>query len=167
LTDYEVVEWNESNTDLSSPFVKEALRQKKWAFVSDYIRFKKTYELGGIYLDTDMLLLRNLDSFLNNEFFIGAENKNFIGCGIFGTNINNEFLKKCINYYDDLLITENFDFNTVIIPYVLTGIFRKEYSYTDSFNVIVSVKNFNIYPYDYFYPLPYNSLDIKKNIKII
>ena len=53
---YEIIEWNEKNSDLNEPFVKAAYNLKKWAFVSDYVRLTKVYEYGGLYLDTDMLI---------------------------------------------------------------------------------------------------------------
>ena len=61
LNGYEVIEWNDSNFDIDShPFVKAAYKAKKWAYVSDYIRAYVIYQYGGIYLDTDILLLDNL-----------------------------------------------------------------------------------------------------------
>ena len=55
MPEYKIMEWNEKNIDLSfSPFVIEAYKNKKWAFVSDVIRLKVLYEYGGIYLDTDV-----------------------------------------------------------------------------------------------------------------
>ena len=56
LPDFEIIEWNENNVDLNEcPFIKEAYENKKWAFVADYVRTKAIYEMGGIYLDTDIV----------------------------------------------------------------------------------------------------------------
>ena len=75
LEGYEVIEWNENNFDIDShPFVKAAYKAKKWAYVSDYIRAYVIYKYGGIYLDTDILVLDNFDRFLNNRAFVGFEN---------------------------------------------------------------------------------------------
>lgn len=64
LNGYEITEWNEKNFDIeSNPFLKAAYKAKKWAYVSDFIRAKVIYEYGGIYLDTDILLLDNFDDF--------------------------------------------------------------------------------------------------------
>ena len=82
LKDYKIIEWNESNFDISShPFVKKAYEAKKWAYVSDYIRMYAIYNYGGIYLDTDVLVLENFDKFLNNKVFVGFERENY-PCGI-------------------------------------------------------------------------------------
>ena len=69
LTDYEIIEWNESNCDLSHPFLNKCFELKKWAFVSDYIRLKVLYENGGIYLDTDMIVIKTFDNLLLKKLF--------------------------------------------------------------------------------------------------
>lgn len=72
--DYEIIEWNEDNFDLNScAYVKEAYEEKKWAFVSDYARFKILYEYGGIYFDTDVEVIKNFDDILEKGAFIGRE----------------------------------------------------------------------------------------------
>ena len=63
---YEIREWNEENYDIGSAcaFVRDAYRSRKWAFVSDYVRLDVVYRYGGIYLDTDVELLRAPDELL-------------------------------------------------------------------------------------------------------
>jgi mannosyltransferase OCH1-like enzyme len=73
--DYEIKEWNESNFDVHCcAYVKEAYEAKKWAFVSDYARYKILFENGGVYLDTDVELLRPLDEIVNKGNYFGCEN---------------------------------------------------------------------------------------------
>lgn len=73
--DYEIKEWNESNFDINScAYVKEAYEAKRWAFVSDYARFKILYENGGVYFDTDVELIRPIDDMIARGSFMGAEN---------------------------------------------------------------------------------------------
>ena len=72
--DYEIIRWDESNVDLSScQYIKQAYAEKKWAFVSDYVRFKILYEHGGIYFDTDVEVIRSFDDILANGSFMGCE----------------------------------------------------------------------------------------------
>ena len=72
--DYEIIEWNESNYDISKNiYMKQAYEAKKWAFVTDYMRLDIIYEHGGIYLDTDVELIKNIDDLLSNEAFAGIE----------------------------------------------------------------------------------------------
>ena len=122
LKDYKIIEWNESNFDISShPFVKKAYEAKKWAYVSDYIRMYAIYNYGGIYLDTDVLVLENFDKFLNNKVFVGFERENYPFTAVFGAEKKNKFIKKLLDYYDNL-DAYNFDFennNTISVSNIL------------------------------------------------
>ena len=72
--DYKIILWNEENFDVqSNEYVKEAYFQKKYAFVSDYVRLYALKKYGGIYLDTDVEIQRNLDVFLKYDFVVGFE----------------------------------------------------------------------------------------------
>ena len=103
LEGYEVIEWNENNFDIDShPFVKAAYKAKKWADVSDYIRAYVIYKYGGIYLDTDILVLDNFDRFLNNRAFVGFENPQYPFTAVFGAEPGHPLVKDMIEYYDRL-----------------------------------------------------------------
>lgn len=81
--DYQIVRWDESNYDVNnSDYIREAYKHKKWAFVSDFARLDIIYRYGGIYLDTDVELLKNLDSLLYDEFFCGFEQNNYVNFGL-------------------------------------------------------------------------------------
>ncbi|MDD6111608.1 MAG: glycosyltransferase, partial [Prevotellaceae bacterium] len=72
--DYEIVRWSTENFDVESiPYVKESFEAKKWAFAADYIRMYALYTEGGIYLDSDVVLLKRFDDFLDNSFFSSME----------------------------------------------------------------------------------------------
>lgn len=103
LEGYEVIEWNENNFDIDShPFVKATYKAKKWAYVSDYIRAYVIYKYGGIYLDTDILVLDNFDRFLNNRAFVGFENPQYPFTAVFGAEPGHPLVKDMIEYYDRL-----------------------------------------------------------------
>ena len=73
--DYKIIEWNEGNFDINCcQYVKEAYEAKKYAFVSDYVRFKVLYEQGGLYFDTDVEVIKPFDAILINGNFMGCEN---------------------------------------------------------------------------------------------
>ncbi len=72
--DYEIIEWNESNFDFSEcDYAREAYEAKKWAFVSDYARFKILYEYGGVYFDTDVEVIKPIDEIIKNGAYMGCE----------------------------------------------------------------------------------------------
>ncbi len=106
--DYEIVEWNETNYDFTkNRSMKEAYDAQKWGFVPDYARLDIIYEHGGIYLDTDVELLRPLDSILENEAFAGFENTGdgeyFVNFGQgFGAVAKNDIIKCARDMYDDM-----------------------------------------------------------------
>ena len=122
LKDYEIIEWNESNFDIDShPFVSAAYKAKKWAYVSDYIRMYAIYNYGGIYLDTDVLVLDDLKDLLDNKCFVGYENPDFPFTAVFGAEEKHPFIKKLLDYYDEL-DAYNFDFennNTISVSNIL------------------------------------------------
>lgn len=103
--DYEIKRWDESNFDVTShPFTDAAYSAKAWAFVSDYARLKIIYENGGIYLDTDVELLQNPDSLLENKCYIGIQQPNYLcttGLG-YGAEKNNPLIKKMLDKYDEI-----------------------------------------------------------------
>ena len=74
LLDYEIREWNEDNFDVDAiPYTREAYEARKYAFVSDYARFKILYEHGGLYFDTDVEVIRPLDDIIARGPFMGCE----------------------------------------------------------------------------------------------
>ena len=98
--DYKIVEWNENNFNLECcDFTRESYNAKKWAFLSDCARLYIVYHEGGIYLDTDVELVKSLDEVLNNDCFFGEETSGYINTGLGfgaekGSKIVYELLKK-------------------------------------------------------------------------
>lgn len=121
LKGYEIKEWNENNFDINKhPFVKAAYEQKKWAFVSDYIRAYAIYNEGGIYLDTDVLVVDNLDSLLDNKAFVGYETPDHPFTAVFGAEKGHPFVKDILDSYDNK--KHSFDFkdnNTISVSEIL------------------------------------------------
>ncbi len=103
--EYKIKQWDESNFDVNShPFVQKAYRAKAWAFVSDYARLKIIYDNGGIYLDTDVEILRKPDFLLENQCYIGIQQPHFLcntGLG-FGAEKSSNVIKKMLDVYDAL-----------------------------------------------------------------
>ena len=80
--DYEVIEWNEQNFDVNRyPYTKFCYQNKKWAFLSDFVRLVIIAEHGGLYFDTDVELLKSFDDLLWYDAFFGFENDENINTG--------------------------------------------------------------------------------------
>jgi mannosyltransferase OCH1-like enzyme len=63
--EYELKLWDEDNSDIDNAYCREAIIQKKWAFVADWVRFDVLAREGGIYIDTDLELISSLDALLD------------------------------------------------------------------------------------------------------
>lgn len=138
MPDYEIKEWNESNFDVNyNNYTQKAYKEKKWAFVSDVARLVALKECGGIYLDTDMYVLKNLDPLLVLEAFLGKEDDKNINAAIYATRKDNIFLKDLLETYDK----ERSNFET--IPKIMTELYYKN---RDKYS---SVK---VFDKKYFYP---------------
>lgn len=98
--DYEIIEWNEDNFDINSnQYVREAYENRKFAFVTDYVRLYVLYNEGGIYMDTDVEVIKSLDRFLTHPAFSSFENNNKIPTGIMASEKKNKWVKYMLSYY--------------------------------------------------------------------
>jgi len=154
--DYEFHLWNESNSPMEVPYVAEAYAAKKYAFVSDYVRFWALHNEGGVYLDTDMYVVKSFDELLTNKSFFGyeIENKDIIGCCVVGCLQGDSFINKILDKYHTLHFRIE-DVESLVIPRLITPIFEK---YDRKQDIC-------IFPYDYFYPFPYVERDNISNFK--
>lgn len=101
LPDWKVIEWNEENSPIDHPFVKKALRQKKYAFAADYVRCYVLYNEGGVYLDTDMEIIKDISSLLKYDFFSAYEDEDItkISCGAIGCIKNHKVMQDMLDFY--------------------------------------------------------------------
>ena len=153
LPDYEIIEWNEDNFDINAnQYVKEAYKNKKFAFVTDYVRLYVLYNYGGIYMDTDVEAIKPLDIFLKHKAFSGFENNNYIPTGIMASQAKNKWIKLLLDEYNDLKFIKkdgSFDLTTNVIR--ISNKTQEHYhlklndTYQDLGDVV-------LYPHDYFCP---------------
>lgn len=150
--DYEIIEWNESNFDINSnQYVKEAYENKKWAFVSDYVRLYVLYYYGGIYMDTDVEVLSSLDPYLKNKAFSGFEKAEQVPTGIMASEKNHPFFKKLLDYYNDRpFIKEDGSLDLTTNVTTITNYFLEEGLELN--NQLQTVADVTLYPNDYFCP---------------
>ena len=157
LPDYEIICWSEKNFDLNEcPFIEEAYKQKKWAFVADYVRTKVLYEYGGIYFDTDMIIKKDVTFLLDKNAFVGVEDSGFVNVGVWGAKNPMSFLaKKVLEFYQSQEHFDNQDLYAITIPVIVTKILR-EHGFNRYDSNVQLIKDVSVYPREYFYPLSYD-----------
>ena len=152
--DYEIIRWDESNFDISqNRYCTEAHECKKWAFVSDYARLKILYKHGGIYMDTDVEVTRNLDQFLAHPAFSGFEDETHIPTGIMASEKEGEWVKHLLSYYDDrpfILEDGNFDLTTNVESITQMTLSKYPLSLNNTYQEAAGA--FALYPFDFFCP---------------
>ncbi|WP_339207726.1 glycosyltransferase [Paenibacillus sp. FSL K6-3182] len=156
LSDYTIIEWNEDNFDLNSNrYVKEAYVAGKYAFVSDYVRLHALFHLGGIYVDTDVEVLKPLDSFLQHEAFSGFEDETYLQSATMGAVKGHPWIKELLIDYarrSFLLPGGNFDMTTNTS--VITELSKKDgLILNGEFQVLPNGVTF--YPRTFFSPYDY------------
>jgi len=150
--DFELIQWDESNFDVSfSSFVKEAYIAKRWSIVSDIARLWALTTHGGIYMDTDVELIRPIDEFLVHEAVSGFEMDDWVGMSFMGCMKDNELYKSCLDGYAErqfILDDGKYDMTTIVEHFtkllVEQGLILNGKKQT--------VKGLTLYPTDYFYP---------------
>lgn len=151
--DYEIKEWNETNFDVTVvPYVAEAYKEKKWAFVSDYARLYALKEFGGIYLDTDVEIVKSLDEFLNNKAFIGAESKYSVCTAVIGAEKSAAFIDELLGLYDGIHFTNGKTIDTMPNSKRIYNYLEKMYAYSTGDNPIY-LNKCTLYPMDFFSPI--------------
>ena len=152
LGDYKIIEWNEDNFDISlNSYAKEAYEAGKYAFVTDYVRLHVLYQYGGIYMDTDVEVLRPLDEFLSHRAFTGCESENLCVTGIMAAEKEHEWIKLLLDDYKDrkfFLGTRSYDLkpNT----YTITELTKEHFAWQEKDEHQVLRAGLNIYPFETF-----------------
>lgn len=141
--DYEFIEWNETNYDITkNEYMHEAYMAKKWGFVSDYARLDVVYHYGGIYLDTDVELIRNLDELLYQDAFAGIEADRVINTGLgFGAVARYHIIKELLDFYDKI----HFDSKNMVACTELNERIFEKHGYIKNGN-FQSLDGMTIYP---------------------
>ena len=161
--DYEIVEWNENNYDIAKhPYMKQAYEAKAYGFVPDYARLDILYREGGLYLDTDVELKRNIDDMLYQEAFCGVEKWQIINMGgMSGAVKGHPMIKKLLEARDKIYFIDSggkLNKNTCGF-YDTRTVIKEGYRINGKTQ---SVRTMNIYAYDYFHPYDYMSGILKE-----
>lgn len=152
--DYEIIQWDESNYDVKkNTYIEQAYSCKKWAFVSDYARVDILNSLGGIYFDTDVELLKNVDDLLKWDFWCGFESRRYVSFGLgFGSVSNSEILKDIKREYENMcFINENGEWNLTTCPIIQSRVLEKYGFIMDG--TPQKINNCVVYPKEFFCPI--------------
>lgn len=161
--DYEIIRWDESNYDVrKNQFVSQAYENKKYGFVPDYARIELLYDHGGIYLDTDIELQRNLDELLYQEAFCSVEKwqvLNFGGCS--GAVKGHKSLEPFIDVWSKRsLVRHDGTLDSISSGLIDTSVaLNAGYAISGRNQTVMGM---NIYTYDYFHPYDYMSGKLEK-----
>lgn len=158
--DYEIKRWDESNFDVNmNQYCREAYDAKKWAFASDYARLWVLVNEGGIYMDTDVQVLKPLDGFLGEEAFSGFEAEDRLPTGLMASRRQQPFFVKLLHGYDDrhfLRVDGTPDLTTNVTAIteacVAGGLVLD--------NTKQTVEGFALYPSDYFCPMDWLTREV-------
>ncbi|MDO4978951.1 MAG: glycosyltransferase [Candidatus Saccharibacteria bacterium] len=159
--DYEIIEWNEQNYDVNkNKYTKGTYGAGKFAFLSDYVRLDVIYNEGGIYLDTDVELIKGLDDLLDCTGYIGLEDPGLVNTGQgFGAVKKHSFIKKNKEYYEKKNFFKNGKFQKELCTRISSDLLKKEGMTAE--DKVQEVAGMRILPTDYFCPLKVGTSELK------
>lgn len=166
--DFEFIEWNEDNFDINNAplYVRQAYEAKKWAFVTDYVRLYAMVKYGGVYMDTDVEVVKPLDKYLEHEAFSGFENEVNILTGIMACRKDFQLFDELLHYYDDAkFINDDGSLNmTTNVDIITEMCMKKGFIQNGQFQI---VEGFALYPREYFCPTSPGAIDVKKSVNTV
>ncbi len=155
LPEYELKEWNDQTIPREVPYCQAAIDARRWSRLANYVRLYSLHEEGGIYLDTDMEIVRSLDPLLGEGCFLAFQQEqrceDWVNNAVLGAEAGHAFLSHCINY-----TVEAFERDGVFLrsPTVTTAVLEqmglRQYGRQRCENVTVL-------PFETFYPYPWYS----------
>lgn len=166
--DYQIIEWNEDNFDVTQAplYVRQAYEVGRWAFVTDYVRLIGLTQMGGIYMDTDVEVVKSLDPYLNHHGFVGFESADRIQTGLMACEPGFHLFQRFLEYYDTatfLLPDGSHDITTNVE--VLTRICREEgLAFVDTLQTVAGL---TVYPQEFFCPVDYETEKLRRTRKTV
>ena len=161
--DYELVEWNEENFDISTAplYVRQAYEAGRWAFVTDYVRLVGLTQMGGIYMDTDVEVIKPLDKYLHHQGFAGFETLDRVQTGLLACEKGHPlFLEFLEHYHSAVFLKEDGTQDITTNVEVLTALCERHGLRLDG--TYQELDGFAVYPKDVFCPVEYETMKLKK-----
>lgn len=152
--DYEIREWTEKDFDvMQHEYTRQAYETKAWGFVTDYIRLWVIYHYGGIYMDTDVQVIKDLTPLLEHSAYVGFERDEYVNLGHgFGAEKGHPFIKAHMDMYDTIrFLNEDGSLNKIPIPHHTTRCLRA-YGLQNDTGSVQRLGDIVVYPRDYFSP---------------
>ena len=162
LPDYEIKEWNEDNYDITkNAYMAAAYKEKKFGFVPDYIRSDLIYRYGGFYFDTDVEVIKPLDSLLLYKGVMGFESKELVAGGLIVAGEKGlDIFKEMRDIYDDIsFYNTDGSLNLLPSPAYNTEVLARHGLQKNG--MLQEVAGVTIFPMDYFCPKPFQFGKIK------
>ena len=152
FSDYEIKRWDESNFDVNGTnYSKQAYEKKKYSFVSDYARAKILFEEGGLYLDTDVEIIKPFPKLVDGNGFMGFERRHFLGTAVLAAEKENEIIGILLDYYEKHeFLTEDGLMDNIANVSMLTDI-MKNYG-LELGGERQTVAGFEVFNREFFYP---------------
>lgn len=162
--DYSITEWNESNFDIAGAplYVRQAHEARRWAFVSDYVRLSVLHEYGGIYMDTDLEVIRPIDRFLEHRAFSSFQDEESIPTAIMGSEAGNRWIGALLHDYDGrefLRPDGSYDLTTNVE--LITDLTVRDYGLIRDNSCQELADGVVIYPNRYFCPKVYETQEVE------
>lgn len=166
--DYQILEWNENNFDITAApvYVRQAYEAGRWAFVTDYVRLKAMLDMGGIYMDTDVELVKPLDPFLAHQGFAGLESLKGVQTGLLACEKDFPLFRDFLAHYDTASFyrpdgTQDVTTNVEVLTRLCQ---QRGLRMEDRLQV---VDGFAVYPREVFCPVDFDTRRLKKTRKTV
>ena len=153
LPDYQIKEWNETNCPLDNAYSKAAYGKESWSRLSNYVRLHALYSEGGIYLDTDIEVVKDFALLLRHKCFLGfqqeEEHPDWVNSAVLGSEPGHQFLDRCMELTRELFAeTGEFYRSPTVVTTILKQMGLTDYG-------LQEINNVTLYPSEYFYPYPW------------
>ena len=157
---YEIVRWDETNFDVfQNQYVREAYEAQKWAFVSDYARLWVLVNYGGVYLDTDVELIKPIDFALEHHAFSGFESNRSVPTGIMACESGFPLFVNLLHDYEQrsfILNDGTFDLTTNVVA-ITNACLRRGLALNNTYQ---EIEGLALYPSDWFCPKSHDTGEI-------
>lgn len=153
MPDYQIKQWDETNTPLDNPYSRAAYAEGAWSRLSNHVRLHALYTEGGIYLDTDVEVIKDFAPLLHHKCFVGfqqaEEEADWVNSAVSGAQPGHPFLKRCMELTEKLFAeTGGFPRSPTVFTRILKEMGLREYK-------LQQISEVTVYPVEYFYPYPW------------